>query len=258
MACPSCAGGVDADGYCEDCGLRTPDPWDHRELHGPDGAVGYTHKGRTHESNEDALAIGGTGGWTVGVVCDGVTSAPGSGRAARLACWAAQEAVIEAITAGATETALDNGWRAAQEAVAGLAADGSSPASTFCAAIAGPDGIQVAWSGDTRAYWLPDLGPALPLTADDHDELGRLTAWLGSDTATEGPSTGAFAPVSGGLLVLASDGFTRYTDDAEDVAAVAGLGDVPTRVGRMLAHAIDAGGLDDITVLAIPVGRNPA
>jgi serine/threonine protein phosphatase PrpC len=257
-ACSSCAGAVDADGYCEDCGRRAPDPWDHREFHGPGGAVGITWKGRTHETNEDALALGGTGGWTAAVVCDGVSSAPGSGRAARLACWAAQEALIATIDAGATESALDTAWRAAQDAVAGLAAGERSPACTFCAAIVGTDGIRVAWSGDTRAYWLPDVGPALLLTADDHDAQGRLTAWLGADSTTEGPSTGRFAPVSGGLLVLASDGFTRYTEDAAQVAAVAGLGSSRTRADRMLAHAVDAGGLDDITLIAIPVERNPS
>jgi hypothetical protein len=45
---------------------------------------------------------------------------------------------------------------------------------------------------------------------------------------------------------------------AAQVAAVAGLGSSRTRADRMLAHAVDAGGLDDITLIAIPVERNPS
>ncbi|WP_131788037.1 protein phosphatase 2C domain-containing protein [Protofrankia symbiont of Coriaria ruscifolia] len=94
--CPVCASpAYPDDRFCEACGtpLRatTPaetDDADHREIDlGP--VAGVCDRGVRHATNEDAMGVAMVGSTLIAVVCDGVSSTPGSGPAARAAARAA-------------------------------------------------------------------------------------------------------------------------------------------------------------------------
>ncbi|AEH11532.1 PP2C family serine/threonine-protein phosphatase [Candidatus Protofrankia datiscae] len=94
--CPACATPVRPDDrFCEACGtlLRaTPpvgtDDADHREIDlGP--IAGVCDRGVRHTTNEDAMGVFMVGSTLIAVVCDGVSSTPGSGLAARAAAQVA-------------------------------------------------------------------------------------------------------------------------------------------------------------------------
>ncbi|WP_445548727.1 protein phosphatase 2C domain-containing protein [Frankia sp. CiP1_Cm_nod2] len=90
--CPACAAPVrPGDRFCEACGtpLRAIPPGgtgdtDHREIDlGP--IAGVCDRGVRHTTNEDAMGVLVVGSTLIAVVCDGVSSTPGSGPAARSA-----------------------------------------------------------------------------------------------------------------------------------------------------------------------------
>ncbi|MGC3952702.1 MAG: zinc ribbon domain-containing protein [Propionicimonas sp.] len=55
--CPQCGGIIDADGYCQTCGSKAPDPRDHSELAPADWLAGVCDRGIQHARNEDAQAL---------------------------------------------------------------------------------------------------------------------------------------------------------------------------------------------------------
>jgi PPM family protein phosphatase len=146
---------------------------------------------------------------------------------------------------------------------------------------AGPEvgEITVGWVGDSRAYWLAAPGAAEPgrLLTVDHSwavevvstgvldmaaaladpRAHAITRWLGAGGEPE-PGIVTFRPVGPGLLLLCTDGLWNYRPDAAELAeialpALAGGG--PLAAARALTTvALDAGGRDNITVVAAPVG----
>ncbi|KPM55842.1 protein serine/threonine phosphatase [Frankia sp. R43] len=199
-ACDECgATAVDEDGFCRVCGLRAA------PLHGPDtwlsdlgAAAGLSDRGRVHIHNEDGMGLellppgvhGPRLGGAVGVVCDGVSSAFGSGPAAQAAAAAAAAALARLAAAAmpapgpepagpetvravpprlhqALTTALTDAVQVAQDAVLGVAEEqGLAPACTFVGAIVLDDVLAVGWLGDSRAYLVDGAG-ARVLTEDD-------------------------------------------------------------------------------------------
>ena len=216
---------ITADGYCSSCGHKQPAPRDHMELR--DGvSVAITDRGIKHRDNEDAAAIGAlpTGG-AVLVVCDGVSSTPGSAVASLAAATAARDLLIERVGAapnGRIDEALIEATALAQVRAASAPvpavnpndphSGGGPPSSTLVAAVARPvEGrveISVAWVGDSRAYWVAD-GIATALT-DDHELGGSLTRWLGADSLDPTPELTYLMAEGPGRLVVVSDGLWRY------------------------------------------------
>jgi serine/threonine protein phosphatase PrpC len=98
--------------------------------------------------------------------------------------------------------------------------------------------LVAGWVGDSRAYWLPDEGPASALTVDDsfaaeqvaagvprHDaENGphahAITRWLGLDAPDHTPRTASLRLDTAGWLLVCSDGLWNYCSEAEDLAAL--------------------------------------
>ncbi|WP_017600104.1 protein phosphatase 2C domain-containing protein, partial [Nocardiopsis lucentensis] len=133
--------------------------------------------------NADAMGVVAAGGWTVGVVCDGVSMSPRSDRAALVA-------------------SVD-----------------AAPACTYVAAAVGAGGVWVSWVGDSRAYWLPDEGPGFALTEDDTGAHDALSAWLGADAGDLEGRARSYRPSGPGRLLLCTDGLWRYLSSAEELRA---------------------------------------
>jgi serine/threonine protein phosphatase PrpC len=86
-----------------------------------------------------------------------------------------------------------------------------------------------------------------------------ITRWLGGGNVPE-PGTTTLSPSAPGVLLLCTDGLWNYEPDAPDLAALALP--VVTRDGpraaaeALTAHALDAGGRDNITVVCIPINSS--
>jgi serine/threonine protein phosphatase PrpC len=285
--------GVDEAGedYCGTCGLRRSDGTEHVEADlGP--VAGVSDRGLYHVRNEDAMAVGVLAGpgaqpLVAAVVCDGVSSVDAPELASRAGADAALERLLH--PGGAT---MRKAVEEAADMVAALA-DGSHgtfrnpPSCTLVAALVDPgtdDGaengpaITVGWVGDSRVYWLaaPDAAEPARLLTVDHSwavemiaagvldaetamadrRAHAITRWLGAGGEPE-PDVMTLRPAGPGLLLLCTDGLWNYLPRAEDLAEVAlpvlARGG-PAAVARALtALALDAGGRDNITVVAVPV-----
>ncbi|WP_149181907.1 protein phosphatase 2C domain-containing protein [Streptomyces sp. TRM49041] len=257
--CAACGGTVAPDGFCWDCGTAQPGFRAHVETAADCGAAGVSDRGARREINADALALTVDGPWTIGVVCDGVSMAPRAERAARLAAETGAAACAARLRAGVLpETALTDATLHAARAVTALATPhGTAPACTYVAGVTGPGGLWAAWTGDSRAYWLPDEGPGMALTEDDTGAHDALTAWLGADADTPTPGIRSYRPSVPGRLLLCTDGLWRHLPDPATLRAALRrplpdtglLDDARTLVG----HALTAGGQDNITALLIPI-----
>jgi serine/threonine protein phosphatase PrpC len=284
--CAQCGGRILDDGFCGTCGQKARSPRDHwTELPAP-WVGGVCDKGIVHTANEDAMALSATpdGSLAILVVCDGVTSAPHSDRAAlaaaRAACShltavaaprndsvaAAVSYWSDALRAAATEA------NAAAVGVAHTLGDPPEPPScTFVAAVVADDLITAAWCGDSRAYWLPDTGDARQLTLDH--SLGTeliaagksraeaeadpgfhtITRWLGSDSVDHSPEIASQSIEGAGWLLVCSDGLWNYASALTEMTTL--LSDLVARVGSdpvplaeaMVDWANAAGGHDNIT-----------
>ncbi len=287
--CP-CGGAIAADGYCEQCGSKPIPPRDHliEDLH--PGLASVSDRGVRHHRNEDAAAIAALLDGAALVVCDGVSSSLGSDVASLAAAQAARRVLAQSPASASADPAelspatltegvglaLAQAADAAQAAV--LAADlpehSSSPAScTFVAAVAqaatGGYRITAGCVGDSRAYWVPDSGPAVALTVDDswaaeqikagipreQAETGpgahAITRWLGRDAPPHAPALSTLVTTRPGWLVVCSDGLWNYCSDATDLAQVLhsfGTGQALALAQELVGWANRQGGRDNITV----------
>ncbi len=278
--------GVDASGedYCGTCGLRRSDGTGHVEADlGP--VAGVSDRGLSHARNEDAMAVGvlagpGPQALVAAAVCDGVSTVDSPELASRAGADAALERLLHPSGPDMKEAVS-----VAAAAVAALGGTFRSPPSCTLVAAAvrpGTDAgteITVGWVGDSRAYWLAATDAAEParlLTVDhswavemvaagvlDMDtamtdrRAHAITRWLGAGGEPE-PDIVTLRPAGPGLLLLCTDGLWNYLPDAAELAAVAlpalARGGPPAVARALTALALDAGGRDNVTVVAVPVG----
>jgi serine/threonine protein phosphatase PrpC len=288
VVCPLCGrAAAPGDRFCERDGTPLADDPAIEARSEGDDLAGATHRGRAHQVDEDAYAVGRRerDGRPVHalVVCDGVSSSSHGEQAAARAAQAALDVLLAAAHAPGpldSPAALRDAVRAAHraacapgiEAVPGKASSGT----TIVAALAHAGGLDVAWVGDSRAYLVRSAGDAALLT-HDHSwvnevvESGELTAeeamrspsahalthCLGPledpdpDQPPE-PSLAAVPDVAGARLVLCSDGLWNSAAAPEAIAALV-AGAPETADARALAvHLVRRGyasaGHDDVTV----------
>ena len=285
--CPVCSvdpsappGAISPEGYCESCGRKVPSGRDHAELD-LGLLAGVTDRGLRHPRNEDAMALAtaGTPGGQVAiaVVCDGVSSSP---RPDEASLAAAQAAVRVLLTSARRGDDLAEASRAAvhsaQLALTSLGSAGDAPSATYVSAVVAGDAVTVCWLGDSRAYWLDARtgGGATRLTRDDSvaEELvarGALaeadaiaspqahviTSWLGTDLAEPEPHLTRFEPPGPGVVLVCSDGLWNYRPEAAGLAELAlpaALSDPLGAAASLVKFALDAGGVDNITVVLAP------
>ena len=284
--CPACSVdpsipqpvAVTADGYCESCGRKVPAGRDHVEL--DLGMVaGVTDRGLRHPRNEDAMALAiaetRAGPAVVAVVCDGVSSSPRPDEASLTAAQAAVRVLLDAVRMGDDiEEASHDAVQEAAVALNALVGSAGAPSTTFVSAVIESAAITVCWLGDSRAYWLA-AAESRRLTADDSlaqemvesglmgeaeamasPQAHVITRWLGADIAEPEPHLARFEPPGPGVLLICSDGLWNYLPDAEDLASLTLPGALTDQVGTagaLLKFALDAGGMDNITVVLVPV-----
>lgn len=260
---------------------RTPLPRDHVET--DLGVVGLvTDRGTRHSRNEDDGWVALLGPAVAAVVCDGVSSSVDPDAASAAAVRAAGEVLTAADRDAAPEGTLTLAIAAAADAVAALAVDpvragaGSPPACTLVATVARPTStgaaVTTAWVGDSRAYWVPAVGPADTLTVDDswaaeaiaagaepaaaYADLRAhvITRWLGASAGTVVPHVGTVEVAAPGTLCLCTDGLWNYLEDPAafaDVVRAHAAGAAIDTARALTAFAIDAGGADNVTVAVV-------
>lgn len=254
--CGHCGAAVVRPGaYCDDCGRRRGASRDRAELALP-GLAAVTDRGHRRHHNEDAVAIGAHADGIAAIVCDGVSHSPHADAAAQAAVDAGMAELLCALASGTPDRKVtDAAYRGAVAAVAHLAVSGqdTAPSCTYVSGMVTGSGVTVGWVGDSRAYWLPDSGPARCLTVDDAlaEVFGTpLTRWVGADATGVEIQVVVVEPPATGSLVLCSDGLSRYLSGPAGLAIVAGS--PPTAAARHLTRfALDSGGADNIAVAVL-------
>jgi serine/threonine protein phosphatase PrpC len=288
--CPACQSThITPDGYCETCGHKLPASRDHTEAD-LGMLAGVTDRGLRHHRNEDAMALAtadlASGRAAVAVVCDGVSSSQRPDEASLAAAQAAVQVLLAGVRTGGdlTEASRD-AIAAAQKAVAGLKEEAGGqdpPSATFVSAAITGDAVTLCWLGDSRAYWLGDTpGPAAKRLTDDDSLAGEMvaagllseedalalpqahvvTGWVGADSGGTAPHVATFEPPGPGVLLLCSDGLWNYRPEAAKLAELAlpqALTDPLGAAQALVAFAIDAGGMDNVTVVLAPLPLSTA
>ncbi|TYK48294.1 PP2C family serine/threonine-protein phosphatase [Actinomadura decatromicini] len=215
--CAGCgAATIDADGYCEACGLRQPAERDHVEIElpAPGGngtspvvAAGASDRGRRYSRNEDAIAIAAHSAGIAAVVSDGVGSSQRPDDASRAAADTGAAELVARLDAG--DDPEDATRAAALAAAAAVAALSTSPAEapscTYVSAVTRGPSVTVGWVGDSRAYWLAADGsvedPAAEGTSLDAAEVstGDMAELGPSRRLTDDDSWAAFMVAQGSL-----------------------------------------------------------
>jgi serine/threonine protein phosphatase PrpC len=288
--CPACQSThFTPDGYCERCGHKLPTSRDHTELD-LGMLAGVTDRGLRHHRNEDAMALAtaelASGPAAVAVVCDGVSSSQRPDEASLAAAQAAVQVLLAGVRTGGDLTEASLGAiAAAQKAVAGLKEEPGGqdpPSATFVSAAITGGAVTLCWLGDSRAYWLGDTpGPAAKRLTDDDSLAGEMvaagllseedalalpqahviTGWVGADSGGTAPHVATFEPPGTGVLLLCSDGLWNYRPEAAELAELAlprALTDPLGAAKALVKFAIDAGGVDNVTVILVPLPLTPA
>jgi serine/threonine protein phosphatase PrpC len=285
--CPECSAddssglaAAGADGHCPSCGRKLPVSRDHAEID-LRLLAGVTDRGLRHQRNEDAMAlataVGPDGPVALAVVSDGVSSAPRPDEASLMAVRTAMRVLLTSARAGDDPAAAaGDAARKAAQALTELADPDGSPAATYVSATVDSETVTLCWLGDSRAYWLTtDPASCARLTRDDSiaeeivaagvasvDEAMAspqahvITRWLGADLPDPEPHVARFTPPGPGVVLVCSDGLWNYRAEAADLAALAlpaALTDPLPAAADLAKFAVDKGGLDNITVVLIPV-----
>jgi serine/threonine protein phosphatase PrpC len=283
--CPVCSvdpsatpGAISADGYCESCGRKVPSGRDHVEL---DLGVlaGVTDRGLRHQRNEDAMALAAAeapdGLVAVAVVCDGVSTSPRSDEASLAGTQAAVRILLTSVRRGddPREASLA-AVRQAHLALSSLGTPAQAPSATYISTTISGDAVTICWLGDSRAYWLAADSEPERLTTDDSlaeemvaqgdlteaeamasPQAHVITRWLGADVDKPQPHVLRFEPPGAGVVLICSDGLWNYRPDAVGLAKLAlpdALTDPLGAAMDMVKFAIEAGGMDNITVVLAP------
>ena len=254
---------------------------DHEEI-GLGLVAAVSDRGLRHERNEDAVALATVetpgGPVVISVVCDGVSSADRPDEASLAAATAAVQTLAAAVQDGVDPAeGAEQAVAAAREAVDELVdASAETPAATYVSAVMDGDTVTLCWMGDSRAYWLdatPDPAAQL-LTRDDslaeemvaqgllHEsealespQAHVVTRWIGAGAREAYPHVAQFTPPGPGVLMLCSDGLWNYDPDAGKLAVIAlpgALTEPGVAAATLVRYAVEAGGLDNITVAMTP------
>ena len=274
---------ITADGYCQSCGRKVPSGRDHSEL--DLGLVaGVTDRGLRHTRNEDAMGLATAdtpaGPVAIAVVCDGVSTSPRPDDASLAAIQASVRTLLTSVRRG--DDPVDASLAAvysAYHALTMMGSPGAAPSATYVSAVISSHAVTVCWLGDSRAYWLSTGPDAIRLSSDDSlaEELVArgvmgeaealaspqahvITRWLGADLTEPEPHVVRFEPPRPGVVLVCSDGLWNYRPEAAGLAELAlpaAFADPLDTAAELVKFALDAGGMDNITVVLVPFPLAP-
>jgi PPM family protein phosphatase len=222
-----------------------------------------TDTGRQRDANEDTFLARPP----VFAVADGMGGAQAGEVASRLAADAAEAAdrgdtAPEAYLRGIAEVANER-----IHAMAERDSAHSGMGTTFTAALVEEDEVSFAHVGDSRAYVFRD-GELRMLTSDhslveelrrqgrltdeqaeDHPQRSIITRALGPEPRVE-VDTMTYRAQAGDVYLLCSDGLTTMVTDERIGEVLASSASLREAADRLVAEANEAGGRDNITVVA--------
>ncbi len=238
-------------------------------------AWGATHAGHRRKENEDRFLIRrleNLEGFLL-AVADVMGGEAGGGIAAQMVIDALER---PRIAASAREHTLVSILEDCGERIRAMAAqDQSLEGMGTTATVAIADGEEVSWAhaGDSRLYLF--RSGSLKQITTDHTFVRELVE-EGSMTEQEAarqplrnmldqfvgcgnmrPDSGRFEVLAGDRLLLRSDGLTRHVSD-EAIASVLQAGTARQAVDALLQHALEAGGKDNVTAVALDVPGSSA
>lgn len=251
--------------------------------------AGCSDVGRRHETNQDALALGGRettqGRLAVLVISDGVSTSLGSEESAAIAAEVASSTLIAMLrtmpdaSAEQVQATLTDAFIAANDAVLASTGPGPTPGScTLISAVLNESRVSVGNVGDCRAYWIGDDASCHILSVDDSLAQARIdlgmsredaersfqahaiTRWLGPDSQDVTPRVAALDVPGPGWLLVCSDGLWNYRSAPEDMTSLVHRivdeceHDAAESAAMLVAWANEQGGRDNITVALLRVG----
>ena len=205
-----------------------------------------TEVGHVRSRNEDALLARPERGLLA--VADGLGGHP-AGDVASLTALTSVD--TSDLSAESSDDDLRSAAAAAHQAVLAAAQEqpGRAGMGTTIVLAAVRDGAAlVLHVGDSRAYQLGADGELAALT-EDHGMHGYLTQALGLDREVRPDVTEVECP-PGSRLLLCTDGLTNMVGD-DDLAALLGRGTAQEAVDGLVEAALDAGGVDNVTVVVV-------
>jgi len=212
--------------------------------------VGYRSEiGHVRKRNEDALLVEPESG--VYAVADGMGGHP-AGDVASAVAIARLKDVLADYDGSDPAATVGNALEEAHAAV--LAASADDPArygmgSTVVAALVTSDGAWVGHVGDSRCYVLASGEELRPVT-EDHGAGGYLTQALGLERGIK-PDVAQVPLAAGDRLLLCTDGLTNMVDDARIAGILGDVDGAQAACDALTAAALDAGGVDNVTLLVI-------
>lgn len=229
-----------------------------------------TDVGRRRSNNEDSYGSFLSKEVSLFVVADGM----GGHAAGETASAIARDTILRSRQQFARKTSQEtiseirSVMSAADDAVLKEAARDSSKdgMGTTCLCLVGcPNGLRYGHVGDSRIYWIRN-GQGKQVTRD-HGFGHMLTNVIGGRRGSfEGADADRLQAQPGDLFVLCSDGLSDYASAAEVCQIVERVkrgteGYTSKFLGEVckacIQHALDAGGHDNITVMAVEVGSSP-
>ncbi|MGW5424717.1 MerR family transcriptional regulator [Streptomyces sp. NPDC003943] len=196
---------------------------------------------------------------------------PEGGRAARAAVAALESVPRQASRAGDVLNALEDGVRAGNEAVAGLAAPDSG--TTLTAAVLTGTRLTLGHVGDSRAYLLRaadgelvrltrdhtvvqalvDAGELDPAEAADRPDRALLLRALDGRDVPPEPELGVGEVRAADRLLLCTDGLSALVPHEEIRLALAGGGTPETTARALITLARGLGGPDNVACVVADV-----
>jgi protein phosphatase len=212
--------------------------------------VGYrSETGHVRKRNEDALLV--DAGGRVFAVADGMGGHPAGDVASAVAIARLKDffqAYDESDPAATVVSALEQAHEAVM-AEAEAEPDRRGMGSTAVVALLADETAWVAHVGDSRCYLLADAD-GLRRVTDDHGAGGYLTQALGLDRGIT-PDVVSVPMAPGNRLVLCTDGLTNMVDDRDIAAILREAGEAQAACDALTSRALDAGGVDNVTVIVI-------
>lgn len=235
-----------------------------------------TDVGRVRQVNEDSMTTFDSPNGRVIVVCDGMGGQNAGDVASQLAVKVIEDILIDNAFNSPAE-AITQSIVAANNAILRQAAQNPDLGGmgATCVMLIIKDGkVHYGWVGDSRIYYvagnnimqlskdqsyvqqLVDAGEISEEEAEHHQDKNQITNALGVDGMTP-PEIGEspITPAVGSVFLLCSDGLSGMVNNQNILATVANKKlSLKQRADQLVQQALEAGGLDNVTVQLVEFG----